>query len=1024
MQAPKIDKRTYQDIIEQTEELAQKYTKKKDNNGVGWQPDQQPGQMDAGGALIRIFGRFAEDVIERLNQVPEKNFLSFLNLIGTRITPPQLARVPLTFYLAASSPVNAFVPAGTQVAAPPTEAQAKEVIFETERDLVVTRSQLKAVYMYNPKTNTYSERTRQALGDEDEAFPIFKGEQSVEQHLYLACDSLLTLPGRKDVIFNIDEKSSANKLNDLTLTWAYWDGEKWLSLSNVKPSVNGKRWQVSMPNLPVLKQKMVNGVAAGWLRVTLNKWPNDKNALPVITDITTSVHNSRTDISPEWGFSNNLPLDLSMGFYPFGEQPRFNDTLYLACEEALAHAKAKITINVTLNSDYRAKPSDNLEMAWEAWNGTTWQELGRSIDFKKKTQAGSDDFSRSSPPNPPKTTEVVTTNQKEHTLAFTQGGTVKCTLPATTAPTTVNGELAYWLRIRIVRGNYGVGLSYKLKDDGSYEVVPATFAPPVVETIRFGYETEPVPLSACQLYHDFTYQDCKANAADADIIRIGEACPSDKRTDFQPFKPTSDTHPTLYLGVDQPFENRRITLYAQVKPPKVSRSDDFSRSSPPKTTEVVTTIRWEYASSNGNWTSLSVVDETQNFARSDLISFIGPKDFTDGERFGKKLYWLRACWHQGEFQGEPHLRRLLLNTTWASQGQTIQNEILGSSNGQAGQIFHTTQAPVLRDQQIEVRESQLDKVGQREEIWVRWHALPDFYDSGRHDRHYTFDHLTGEVRFGDGRQGMIPPLSRKNIRAARYRTGGGKAGNQPKGAIIELKSSVPYIDRVTNLEAASGGVEQEELARVKERGPKRLRHRERAVTPEDFEDLAREASPKVARAKAIFPRLESKKAEGAQTETTFPTFDGQKMVAGQIGLILVPDSEEPRPTPTLSLIRRVEKYLLERCVPTLDLWISGPKWVEVTVSATVVPTSSDKTDLAATVKEALARFLHPLTGGADGKGWPFGRKPHKSDLYALIQRVPGVDHVHTLKADEKLKSETLKAEPFLVSSGDHKISLG
>jgi hypothetical protein len=49
--------------------------------------------------------------------VPEKNFLAFLNLIGTELLPPQPARAPLTFRLAENSPVDALVPAGTQAAA-------------------------------------------------------------------------------------------------------------------------------------------------------------------------------------------------------------------------------------------------------------------------------------------------------------------------------------------------------------------------------------------------------------------------------------------------------------------------------------------------------------------------------------------------------------------------------------------------------------------------------------------------------------------------------------------------------------------------------------------------------------------------------------------------------------------------------------------------------------------------------------------------------------------------------------------
>jgi hypothetical protein len=79
-----------------------------------------------------------------------------------------------------------------------------------------------------------------------------------------------------------------------------------------------------------------------------------------------------------------------------------------------------------------------------------------------------------------------------------------------------------------------------------------------------------------------------------------------------------------------------------------------------------------------------------------------------------------------------------------------------------------------------------------------------------------------------------------------------------------------------------------------------------------------------------------------------------------------------------------------------------------------------------------------MTGGLDGKGWDFGREPHLSDLYSLIESTPGVDHVNLLKLDERVDdadistlglsaatavADVKKTGRFLVYSGAHKISL-
>ena len=124
-----------------------------------------------------------------------------------------------------------------------------------------------------------------------------------------------------------------------------------------------------------------------------------------------------------------------------------------------------------------------------------------------------------------------------------------------------------------------------------------------------------------------------------------------------------------------------------------------------------------------------------------------------------------------------------------------------------------------------------------------------------------------------------------------------------------------------------------------------------------------------------------------------------------MGVIVVPNADTARPTPSLGLLSQVQGYLQERCPPTADLWVAGPEWIAVTVTATVVPTSFGEADAVRDrVRAALEAFLNPLTGGRAGQGWDFGRKPHGSDICALLEAVEGVDHVRTLTVD--LEPET------------------
>jgi hypothetical protein len=106
--------------------------------------------------------------------------------------------------------------------------------------------------------------------------------------------------------------------------------------------------------------------------------------------------------------------------------------------------------------------------------------------------------------------------------------------------------------------------------------------------------------------------------------------------------------------------------------------------------------------------------------------------------------------------------------------------------------------------------------------------------------------------------------------------------------------------------------------------------------------------------------------------------------------------------------------------------VAGPVFVPITVTARLVlrsgyappavAASGVLTDAAIKAEAgregaaALAAHLHPLTGGPDGAGWPFGRSVHASDLYALLDGLAGVDYVDGLgfpglPADRALTSD-------------------
>lgn len=1087
-----------------------------------WRP-RPDGTPDAGRALISIAGRLAALVVERVNRVPEQHEIAFLNLTGAQPLPPRPARVPLTFGLAASSPVDGVVAAGTQVTASPQEGEEDEVLFETDRSLVVTRAQLEGVFVGDAETDRYSDRTDRATGQVDLPFPAFDGDRPTPHQLFVACDPLLTQPGTKDVTVTL-RSNQTWQWSNWPISWAYWDGTAWRTIPHT-PSLVAGTWRVVLPGLPELLPNAVGGRVAGWLRAQLDMplppgrsglvpesvasgnrlpqdlelplapfgetspvkffymsadeaigdgrgrvkfqfalarrgagtnmklnwtyrvgsewrplgqsaptavagdfgftdstralsrdgevgfyappvWPRElyRNRLgrwlrvevaddspayttlplvraltvssvwelPQVDGITVQLNAAPQAQAPPAGAFDSSPLDLSKDFFPFGEQPRFNDTFALALPENLARPAATVRLKVTLtNPAGTVTPKAVLgtggaRLAWEVWDGRTWRPA--AVD--------------------------------DRTAAFTTSGDITVTLPETVPSREVNGVEGRWLRARLIAGHYGVAASYTpVVQQGvtTYVLQADTYAPPIVKTLTVepvGQQQPQAAPSACVTYNDFVYVDQRGGS-------------------FAPFTTGAEPMPALYLGFDRPFDPRPVTLYLQVEPPLPEDVAADQLAVIDATT--MAQVTWEYAGPDG-WRPLGAVDGTQALAGRGLVTFVGPDDLTRRWCFGRSSYWLRVRWQRGYFPLPPRLRRVLLNTTWATQVVSVDGEILGSGTGNPDQVFTTAQAPVQPGQQVVVRERERpspaeqaalaasegadavqvtqDAAGQPDEVWVRWHGVPDFYGSGARDRHYTVDPMTGEIRFGDGRHGMVPPVGQNNIRAT-YKTGGGEQGNRPAASIVQLTSGVPYVDSVTNHEPSQGGAPREPLDRLRARGPRALRHGDRAVTAQDLEDLAFAASTDVARAAAVAPQFDPSNlwldpARGV-------TDDHRAAEAGRMGVIVVPHSDAARPTPSLGLLGEVQDYLAARCPPTADLWVAGPEWVGVTVTATVVPASLELADAAGIrAREALQRFLHPLTGGPHGQGWAFGRKPHRSDLFALLEGVDGVDHVQSL----------------------------
>ena len=784
---------------------------------------------------------------------------------------------------------------------------------------------------------------------------------------------------------------------------------------------------------------LVSGNEAYKISVLLAGFPTFQKTIQIDTsavklDLTlTPVSGSELDQA----FTDSLQLDVSKTFYPLGQQPQLGSTFYFSSQEVFSKPDARMTVwlkFVRRDPPTGAQPLDTPEVAWEYWNGHRWAVLG-----------------------------VETDNADVPRLTDNSHGTFTMVVPTDMKLVEVNKKERFWMRARLIGGAYGFKreISYMGPDPdnpGEQKAFPLTIfetVPPALADMRLGYSYRS-PWERpehCLTYSDFQYQNHSR-----DVRWPGGL--------FTAFRPVADTMPALYLGFDRPLPNDLISLYLDMQeseaatPPLVWEAwdgtawhelfvtDETAELRRPGmvsfiTPDVAPRPQAAVRQASGNQIIVSSAQEAAVFQPGDQV-VIRQNNNGAGElasvqriedevifletpltdtyagstvseaafpRFGTPRDWIRARLKVDGAPAKSNVNGIYLNAAWAEQVQTIDNEVLGSGTDQPNQTLFFRQTPVLRGEQIEVRELEggradvelpilreellkcglteeyirpvLDpRTGRVKEVWVRWQSRPHLFFSSPDDRHYTVERARGRLIFGDGRNGRLPSVGANNIRAPRYQAGGGLAGNVPAGAITQLLSGV-LAQGVTNPRAAEGGADGESPTAVKTRGPQTLRHRGRSVAARDYEALAREASPGVAAARAL----------PATAPNGLPA-------PGWVTVIIVPQSQERQPWPSYGLRRQVHDYLAARApatVATGRIAVIGPTYLPIGVAARIAPRDvSEAGVVERRVQAVLESFLHPLTGGPEDSGWPFGRDVYLSDVAAVVEPVVGVDYVKEL----------------------------
>lgn len=967
-----LDDRTFDDIKDEAIRLIPRYCPEWTNHN----------ESDPGITLIELFSWMTEMMLYRLNKVPQKNYLSMLELMGLSLSTPQCSRTIIQFFPVENCNKNIFLRKGVKVGS--VLDGTHSVVFETENDSIIR--DLKIVSCINRTEETYLE----VVNSEGKInnFYLFETENEINHILYISSETFKYLTQGHSIQLSFDAECEIVSVEDEIINhlyFEYWNGKNWLEIDNKSSIKNIKhKDNVIFLNGPInLEKTIINGIEGFFIRACLSDIPSKKNITKIkninlrcifegegfIPDICIKSSNNSYDV-----------LDFNNDFKLFSDNPSYNEIFYIAADDIFSNFDSKVSILFSFSDVYiPEKENDAACFTYEYWNGSDWLKINK--------------------------------NFVDGTQNFKQSGIVSFKIPKNIKKNNINNEEHYYIRIRLITKDFSVGGVYVQDENGIYQwKFNSKVQSPLLNKIRISYE-------APYLYPDNIFSNSSFQ------WNVFSSLTSKNENSIQLFNIQREHLPSLYIGFSKTITSGEFSLYFNIEN-KDSSSLDFNNSNLNLLNKINKNKRsvsliWEYW--NGEcWKNLDFSDYTDSFHNSGFVKFIIPNDITTHNLFEKQLCWLRCVKLNGSFEKVPVILDILQNCVYAINADTYKNEILGSGNGGPNQKFRLTHTDILPGLTLVVNEGSIPSKNEinkmkndgimepytltEDEVWVSYKEVKNFYNSDSFSRHFIIDYSTGDVIFGDGIHGINPPKGKFNIKVKEYKVGGGIKGNITNNKLQFLTQSIPYISGCNNPLPAEGGADMETVEELKSRAVGIFKSLNRAVTREDFEWLSCEASSAVGRAHCL----------------------NNKTIDGKIRTIIIPRInknifQHEKLIPSKELIRRVKNYLDDRKMLGTSILVTGPVYRNFNLSIELLfknNITNSEYEINQ-IKEKLLIFFNPILGG-DGNGTQFGKPVTKGMVLKTLENqysILTINKINITDNDANVFVETLLLQedeiPFL-----------
>lgn len=950
MEMPLFDPRSKEQILQYILAQAANYVPE-------WEPTAE---QDSGWILSRMIAEQFYDSLKRFHQVPYKNMLYFLNLLGADTLPCSASQGFATVVLNEGTPSGVPIPSGSRIFG---VNEQNRVLFETTESFLAVDNAIEAIYAQNANETIliqcYTAEQKQGFRMFD-----FANLPNCMHHrllfrpgtiIYANANAIFTVSFENVHRRGMEQSVAAYLAQPQYANWWLLVGEEQYPLQKV--AVENEQISFVLPQ--DWKSTDVLFLEESW--IACNILPNIEKQELAITGILLS--GSGENLAPQQMYANDLPLPQE-DFLPFGEKFSAFDDFYICCNDVLTQAGANVVLTLemdclrteeaitpapikwkrVLHESELRKPEHTTRrverVLWEYWNGQGWRRLFPDTSY-------------------------------ENVFCISEPSCIQIEFrcPEDAAPTWIGAEVGFWLRARIVSGQ------------GVYAVA-TVYEAPLVRHIHFSY-------SYC--------------GAERMVSEILEECTGtvksylcQQKQEISIVGAKTKGFPAAYLQLKAPLEKGSFKLFFRLEG---------------NLTDNMPSLKWEawsHVHGQKKWQELKVADDTAFFAKSGIVTLLCHHNMEQDQFFGQEGYWLRIVNMDGRYDTMsyenmellPWISEIHFNTVPLVQVETLEplyfynmeetqhlQISLGLEKVYSLCVWVNEVETLVGQERLmqahtqdDTARIQANEQGKITAYWVPWKQVQHLYDAGAQERVFVFDKHTSTLLFGDGIHGKIPPASNQEAVCVEVKTTNGAEGNFDAYRLEGFADAVPFVAKVYNTAPLLGGSDEESTLHAIVRNSRSLCHQNRAVSQEDFVFLARAADHNIIDVKVI--------CEAGQTNAP-------------VRIAVLPKQFLAEDDYFTTIAKKIYNQLLDKAPVVLignhKIDIFEVTYMEYSIAIQLeVADYQDYQNTYQAVSEKLESYLNPISGNFHHKGFSIGSLPTKMQIYNYLKNIKTISRIQSL----------------------------